>query len=147
MNRVKKDYILAFASKSAIAFFDASDCLYPDVDMSTELTSVNTEHTTSASIALPLVSPFCPHRNTKMKHAMSDAQFSMLVAVESLDVVSNLANGSAMFGMDSLTVGAGAGVGADGMGMGTESFFGSGGKRVGSTTYVAIYISSSLFFR
>ena len=130
------NYILpndfAFAIKSCTAFFDASDCWYPDVDMSTELTSVNTVHTTSAIIARPLVRPFCPHRNTNTKHVRSDAQLSMLVAVESLDDVSNFANGIANLGREMVICGGGGDRGGDGIGVGC--FICSGGKSVGSTT-------------
>ena len=111
----------------------------PDVDMSTELTSVNTVQTTSAMIALPLVSPFCPHRKTKTKHVSSEAQFRMLVAVESFDVVSNFANGIARLGSE-IVIGFACGIIIIG-GVG-----GGAGRRVGSTTYVAIYIRAIFYF-
>ena len=113
----------------------------PDVDMSTELTSVNTVQTTSAMTALPLVSPFCPHRKTNTKHVSSEAQFSMLVAVESFDDVSNFANGSARLGSEiAIGVGAITTIG------GATVCVGAGGNRDGSTTYVAIYIRVIFYF-
>ena len=114
---------------------------YADVDMSTELTSVNTVQTTSAMIALPLVSPFCPHRKTKTKHASSEAQFRMLVAVESFDVVSNFANGIAILGSEIVIDFAWGIIIGDAVGVG-----GGAGRRVGSTTYVAIYIRAIFYF-
>ena len=115
--------------------------LYADVDMSTELTSVNTVQTTSAMIDVTLVSPFCPHRKRNTKHVRSDAQFRMLVAVESFDVVSNFANGIARLGSE-IVIGFACGKTI----MGVGDTVGVGGRRVGSTTYVAIYIRAIFYF-
>ena len=114
---------------------------YADVDMSTELTSVNTVQTTSAMIDVTLVSPFCPHRKRNTKHVRSDAQFRMLVAVESFDDVSNFANGIARLGSEIVIGFAWGIIIGDTVGVG-----GGAGRKVGSTTYVAIYIRTIFYF-
>ena len=113
----------------------------PDVDISTVLTRVNTQHTDSAVITFVFPIPYFPHRNRNRKHPNSDVQFSMLVAVASFEDVSNLANGSDSLGNDTVCdatgfcTGAGAAVGV----------VGGCAANVGSTVYDAIITSRENF--